>query len=238
MSLYVRLDTLAATDPKLLAVGPNGFTLYVKGLCYSKDQLLDGFIPTSAIDLISVGIKHKQRSIDALLEHELWFIVPGGYTVTFTRWARHQTTKDEVEVTRSQNRERKRSERERKRLAALQPQLSEETAAMNRNGHTSKQTSVTEMSQRDTEGKNGHVTDVSQRDCHGCHSRPPALEQSTEHRVQREEEVISFETVGSAAKNGKPPKPGLREMPTTKIDEADPEKVRAIEKLKHDRGKS
>ncbi|MEN6537363.1 MAG: hypothetical protein ABFD60_04290 [Bryobacteraceae bacterium] len=111
MNLYVKLDTKALTNAKLLAVGPLGFALYVKGLCYAKDHLTDGFIPRSALPLMGLGMGDPVEVAGLLVECGLWDECDGGWTVGSERWAEHQTTREQVESKRDAETERKRKYR-------------------------------------------------------------------------------------------------------------------------------
>lgn len=121
MSLYIKLDCDALSDAKLLAVGPDGFTLYVKGLMYSKQHLTDGFVPEHAIALLSIGIRNAKKLIQLLIDVDLWKKCDGGFTVGAERWAKRQTTKLQVEETRKETARRVAEFREKKRNASVTP---------------------------------------------------------------------------------------------------------------------
>jgi len=104
--IYIRASTQALTDSKFLVTGPNGFTLYFKGLMYSKEHLLDGFVPHEAVALIGIGIPNVDAVIRSMIDVDLWRETEGGFTVTFERWSAYQTTKAEVEANREATRER------------------------------------------------------------------------------------------------------------------------------------
>lgn len=111
--VYIRLDTKALTNGKLLAVGPLGFALYVKGLLYSKEHMTDGFVPKSAVDLLAIGIKGVPKVIASLVTFGLWIECDGGWTVSPDRWAEYQQTAAQVAESREAAAERKRKSRER-----------------------------------------------------------------------------------------------------------------------------
>lgn len=114
MSLYVKLQTEIITDAKILMAGPEGFCLWAKGLAYSKQHLTDGFIPKEVLPILGVGIKKVERIATLLVEVGLWEKVENGYTVGVEKWAKHQTTKEDVELKKAQNAERQRRYRENK----------------------------------------------------------------------------------------------------------------------------
>lgn len=128
MNLYVKLDTKALTNAKLLAVGPLGFALYVKGLCYAKDHLTDGFIPRSALPLMGLGMGDPVEVAGLLVECGLWDECDGGWTVGSERWAEHQTTREQVESKRDAEAERKRKYRmSRRDTSETQPETTEDS---------------------------------------------------------------------------------------------------------------
>ncbi|GEM_PF-3357012 len=154
MTDFIKLSEEGWSDPKLLAVGPEGFTLYVKGLMYSKQHLLDGFVPTSALPLIGIGIKSPEKTAKALAapSADLWDAVEGGYRVKPERWARWQTTKADVEAVREGWRERK--ERERQKKADEKAKRDAEKARDRTEGHAG----VTRDTGGDSRVNHGDVT--------------------------------------------------------------------------------
>lgn len=116
------------TDVIFIQAGTEGFTLYFKGLMYSKIHLTDGVVPTSALPLIGIGIKNPKRTAQLLVDLHLWAECEGGYTVGFEKWSKHQTTKEEVDASREDARLRKQTQRDRDR------QKREEERARQANG--------------------------------------------------------------------------------------------------------
>lgn len=106
MSLYVKLQTEILTDPKILMAGPEGFTMWAKGLCYALQHLTDGFIPQESLQILGIGLKKPEQIAKKLCELGLWKKVDGGYTVGLDKWAKYQRTSEEVELKKAQNRER------------------------------------------------------------------------------------------------------------------------------------
>lgn len=113
MSLFIRLSTQVLTDAKIISAGPEATILWIKGLLYAKEHLTDGIVPADALPLISIGLTDLDAAVKRLIQIGLWAPCAEGYTVGSERWARHQTTKVEVETIRAANRERKRKSRER-----------------------------------------------------------------------------------------------------------------------------
>ena len=105
--IYAKLYCEALTDPKLLMVGPEGFTLYVKGLLYAKQHLTDGRVPKAALALVGIGIQNPEQVAQLLVGSGLWVEEDGGYAVGCQRWAKRQQTKEQVEHDREQARLRK-----------------------------------------------------------------------------------------------------------------------------------
>jgi hypothetical protein len=111
--IYVRLDTKALTNGKLLAAGPLAFALYVKGLLYSKDHLLDGFIPANALPILALGMDDAHCVVAGLVKQGLWVETDGGWTVGSDRWAEFQTTASQVNDSKRAAAERKARSRDR-----------------------------------------------------------------------------------------------------------------------------
>lgn len=115
MSLYIKLSCDALTDDKIIAVGPIGFAVYVRGLLYAKQHLTDGLIPSNAMAFIMQSVHHPQQVVDRLLLTKLWIKSPDGYCVPPDKWARYQTTKSQVEEKQAYERQRKAEYRARRR---------------------------------------------------------------------------------------------------------------------------
>ncbi len=113
MSLYVKLETRILTDSKIIAAGPDGFALWAKGLCYSKEHLTDGFIPSHALAVLGIGMRNVNATVRKLCVVGLWSVCENGFTVGAENWADHQTTKAEVNINREKARLRKAASRAR-----------------------------------------------------------------------------------------------------------------------------
>ena len=113
MTFYAKIFCDALTDAKLLAVGPEGFTLWVKGILYSKQHTTDGVVPIEALPLIGLGLKDAEATKDLLIKYGLWIETADGFGVDPVKWAKYQTTKSDIERVRTLNRDRKNKQRER-----------------------------------------------------------------------------------------------------------------------------
>ena len=89
--------------------------MYVKGLLHAKQHLTDGFVSDSALALVGIGCKSPQKIAKHLVAIGLWEAVEGGYTVGYDRWARHQTTAEEVSRIRAETAKRVAEHRNKKR---------------------------------------------------------------------------------------------------------------------------
>lgn len=148
MSLYVRLQTEILTDEKILAAGPEAFTVWARGLCYSKQHLTDGFIPEGALTIVGLGVRNRKRAIKTLLDLGLWETCEGGYTVGSEKWARHQTTKEQVESERESNAERQRRYREKLKAQREAKDQASRNASSNGVTNTSRNETVTQPEYR------------------------------------------------------------------------------------------
>lgn len=115
MSLYARLSCDALTDAKILEAGPDGWWGFTRGILYSKQQMSDGVIPSSAIPLVFYGRSRPVLLAKRLVSLGLWEEIEGGYRIPFEKWAKHQVTREEVEIEREQARIRKQKQREKER---------------------------------------------------------------------------------------------------------------------------
>lgn len=78
----VILKTSMPTHPKLLAVGPFGGWLQVCGLCYAGKHNTGGFIPESALPLISnIPLEQLEEVVWSLIAAGMWVEEDGGYRI-------------------------------------------------------------------------------------------------------------------------------------------------------------
>jgi hypothetical protein len=113
MMLYIKLSCDALTDEKLLAVGPEAVGVWVRGLLWSKQHLRDGVVTRDVTQLVTLGSRDPVAIIADLVRVGLWSEHPDGYTVGRDKWARYQTTAEDVSRSQEQARLRKQKQRER-----------------------------------------------------------------------------------------------------------------------------
>lgn len=117
MRLFAKMDVEAIlTDERFISAGPIGFTIFWRGVSYSKQRLQDGFVSRDSLAFITPGISDKdaKKAVAALLACGLWRQVEGGYATPEDWWEENQTTAEQVEAKRDADAERKRRERERR----------------------------------------------------------------------------------------------------------------------------
>src|SRR3990167_4950173 len=66
---WVRIDDGFADHPKIISAGPIAALIQIRSLCYTARHLTDGFIPRSAVPLLTSGLEHI--GIDYGGTHEL-----------------------------------------------------------------------------------------------------------------------------------------------------------------------
>lgn len=111
MNIYIKLSCSALTDVKLTAAGSDGFTLWVRGLLWSKEHMTDGEVPRVMLPMIGIGIRRVEETARQLVALGLWVETRDGYTVGADKWARYQTTREAVETQRTNWREQKARQR-------------------------------------------------------------------------------------------------------------------------------
>jgi hypothetical protein len=116
--LYVAIDIAFWRDDKVIAAGLDAACLFLQGLCWSRERMADGFIPSKVAPTLGAtyGLTGQRatRAVSALVEEGMWFVVDGGYTVDPAKWAEWQQTRESIEVERERDRERKRKAKERR----------------------------------------------------------------------------------------------------------------------------
>ena len=84
---FWNLESAARNNPKVAAVGKDGFTLWAMAALYAAEQLTDGFVPQSELERIVAAWKLAPGTIKACLastvpgKGSLFDIVAGGVTV-------------------------------------------------------------------------------------------------------------------------------------------------------------
>ena len=71
-NIYFKADCDILTDPKLIMAGPEGFTMYMKGLAFAKLHLTDGSIPEAALSVVGIGIKNPETNLHQKFSSFLW----------------------------------------------------------------------------------------------------------------------------------------------------------------------
>lgn len=109
---WLRIDDRVRTHPKIVAAGPDASWFWFCGICYCREHLTDGFLPSGILASLcpGVGIAAARRLATKLVAENLWHKVQGGYQVhDFLEW---NPARAVVMAKRKEERERK--ERERK----------------------------------------------------------------------------------------------------------------------------
>lgn len=112
---WVKLDDNFPSHPKVLEAGDLAAWLYVCGLCYSGNNLTDGFIPDFALPRLT-ALPKPAGLADRLVKVGLWEVVKGGWQVH--DYTKKQRTKERVEREREAARVRAQSARDSKGVRA------------------------------------------------------------------------------------------------------------------------
>jgi hypothetical protein len=93
-------------DRRIRRVGVMGELLYIRCLLLAKECMSNGEIDDPQLDIAAVGIPGNPRKLaEKLVEAGLWEKTETGWRVPPLKWAKYQTTKEQVE-----EKSRKRSE--------------------------------------------------------------------------------------------------------------------------------
>lgn len=102
---YARISNRLWRDPKTVSLAehqPRAFSLWVLAITYCSDNLTDGLLDPMAIRMLGLS----EKTLSCLVENGFLDEEPEGYRVhNYLAW---QTSREEVEVRRSKDRERKR----------------------------------------------------------------------------------------------------------------------------------
>jgi hypothetical protein len=174
--LFAKFDCDILVESKIIEAGPEGFTMWSKGILYGVLHLTDGFVPDSVIPLIGAGIKKPKRVAERLVEVGLWIKCENGYRIEQKKWEKHHVTREEVEKKRLEWRTRKEAQRQR--------ELQEKQAV---------QVQTDEMSRVTNDELKSHVTRES-RECHANVTPPdPQIHRSTDPDSKKETSTKSIE---------------------------------------------
>ena len=112
---WVRIDDKAWAHPKLSSLSGNAVRLWLWALCWCNQQESDGRIPSSVLRLLG-GCGREAKE---LVESGLWEEADGGWQVH--DYLQYQPSKQQLEKTRTETRERVAAARERRRNANVTP---------------------------------------------------------------------------------------------------------------------
>lgn len=104
---WMRIDDRVRTHPKIVKAGPAPGWFWFCGICYCREHLTDGFIPTEMLASLcpGVGIGSARRHTQVLVRVKLWHETDGGYQVhDFLDW---NPSRAEVVAKREKDSERK-----------------------------------------------------------------------------------------------------------------------------------
>lgn len=96
---WFKVDDHLATHAKVAAAGLAPMGLWVKAGAWSAQQLTDGFIPTSILNLLGARRSHAE----ALVKAGLWSVEPEGYR--FRDWFDYQPTAEKSADVKEKRRE-------------------------------------------------------------------------------------------------------------------------------------
>lgn len=112
---YIRVDADFWDNPKAIAAGPGGRSLYLCALAWSRKQLTDGAVPAHVLPALAfktgLPIEAAQDTADRLVEARLWKRTADGWEIH--DYAEHQLTKADVDRQRAQWRKRQGDKRAR-----------------------------------------------------------------------------------------------------------------------------
>lgn len=172
---WVPYPSKTYSDPRLEAAGEAAEILWSRAWAWIGDQETDGFIPEAMVARLCPT--RTRARLAALLEHDIWVAVDGGYKPT--DW--DETTGDVRGLERVREQAAERARRYRKNRANARATLTASSRDASRDDH------ALEEKERDTPqppAERGATCDpISQphRNCRGCHtSRRSAMPTAAE----------------------------------------------------------
>jgi hypothetical protein len=105
---WFRVDDGFYGHPKVQLISNDAVALWVFAGSWSMRYLTDGHIPFQSL----VMVRGTKQTAQELLDAGLWDMTPDGYL--FRDWSNYQATKEELEISRAQSRERTRRYRSKK----------------------------------------------------------------------------------------------------------------------------
>lgn len=86
---FFKLDTRILNNPKIRRVGPEGFTLYVGCCAESNENLWDGFIDDTMVDVMAAKAMVDFKTFQILVDHGLFEREENGYRIhDYFEWNR------------------------------------------------------------------------------------------------------------------------------------------------------
>ena len=71
----MKLDATYQEDERVMAAGAQAELLFIRSICCCRRRVTDGFVPQSALRLLSFGIDVDAETLAfTLVENELWLI--------------------------------------------------------------------------------------------------------------------------------------------------------------------
>lgn len=100
---WFKVDDKLHSHPKWTSLPPSAKALWVTAGSYCAAHLLDGFVPSAALPLLS----SSRSAASLLVKSGLWLEVQDGYR--FHDWEQYQPTRADVEARRAKDAERLRN---------------------------------------------------------------------------------------------------------------------------------
>ena len=78
---WVKLDVEYFGNPKVVRLSSNAKLLHLASICWAGAMLSDGQIPVEVVSQLCHAVKARQRHVDELVQHRLWYEVDGDYLI-------------------------------------------------------------------------------------------------------------------------------------------------------------
>lgn len=109
--LYVPLNVSYYNDPKIQEVGPAAELLYVRSLCWCRENTTDGTVTKQRLASVATGMRAPRALAARLVKVGLWHETPDAYAIPMAVWRRWNPTSEQVRTRREADNERKRAAR-------------------------------------------------------------------------------------------------------------------------------
>lgn len=106
---WVKIANSFPTNPKVMRAGPEAGYLFVCGLCYSNEHLLDGAIPRDLLAGVAPSLARPERHAKRLCDVGLWEPADDGWVIH--DYLDFQRSSDAIREVRALDSERKRRDR-------------------------------------------------------------------------------------------------------------------------------